>query len=196
MANIDAPRGFQPVNNVYGTVPLIEQFTVTASTTIYEGQPVALADTGLIVAATHTNALTGSWLGVAAHYVAGAATDRSLAVYVDVNQEYEMQADDASLTLITDYKGALFRITNVSAGSATLYHSKAEIDASSGTSLMGTAAGSVTPIRVERVSSQINNTAGVSFTKYIVKIAPPVMHRGMATVGVSGATTSIFKGVL
>jgi len=198
MANTDAPRGLQAINNPYGTVPLMEKFSVTASTTIYEGQPVALADTGLIVAASHTNALTGSWIGVASHYVAGAATDRSLIVYTDVNQEYEIQSDDASLTAITDYKGALFRFTNIAAGSGTLKHSKAEIDGSSATGVMGTAAGSVTPLRVERISAQINNELGASksWTKFLVKIAPPVMHRGMATVGVAGGTTSIFTGIL
>jgi hypothetical protein len=196
LANTDAARGLQPVNNPYGTVPILEKFTVTASTSIYQGQPVALADTGLIVAASHTNALTGSWIGVAAHGVTSAQTDKTLLVYSDPLQEFEMQSDDDSLTLITDYKGALFRVTGIATGSVTLLHSKAEIDGSSATGVSGKTNTDVTPLRIERISSQINNEAALSWTRYIVKIIPPVHHRGMASVGITGAATNLFKGVL
>jgi hypothetical protein len=187
MANIDAPLGFCPVRNEHGTVPYVESFQVSSGVEIFQHSPVALDGNGEVVAYTDTLALGGQLIGVAAHYVSSTQTDREILVYTDVNQEYELQADDATITSKGDSIGRLFRITNAAAGSSTTLQSTAEIDASSGASVTGTTAGTVTPIRIERESEQINNEKNVEFSRYIVRFLPGVMLRGISSVGL-GAT--------
>lgn len=186
MANLDAPLGFRPVRNESGNVPKLEPFQVSSGVEIFEGAPVCIDGNGEIVAYTDALALAGKVIGVAAHYVSSTQTDRELHVYTDINQEYELQADDATLASKGDSIGRLFRITNPAAGNATTLQSTAEIDASSGASVTGTTAGTLTPIRIERESEQIGNEKNVAFSRYVVRFIPPVMLRGMATIGAGG----------
>lgn len=195
MANIDAPVGMRPVKVEYGTAPKIEKFAVTDSVAIYQGAPVCLADTGLIVAYTNTLAAAGQVVGVASHYVSAAQADRTLLVYTDPGQVFEMQSDDATLTAVTDYRGGLFRFVNPAAGNTTTLQSKAEIDGSSGTSVTGATSTAVTPIRIEDVVVAPQNTigSGISWTRFLVRFILPVHHRGMGKVGIANST---FTGIL
>ena len=111
MANIDSPNGMRAVKAKYGTAPQRRKYLVKATTTIYENAPVCLNTTGNIVAFTTTLAIAGQVVGVADQYVASGATDRSIYVLDDVEQIFEMQSDDNSITALTDFLGKLFSIT-------------------------------------------------------------------------------------
>ena len=178
MSNLDAPLGFRAVENgVAGVVPRLRAYSAKASTAIYEGDLVAINSTGLVQGYSATDAIAGDLLGVAAHPVTAAQTDREILVYDDPEQLYEVQADDASLTVAADYLFKLFAPVTTS-GNTTTLQSKQELDASSGSSLFGTNTTTVRPIQVIAVSKAINNDEAVSFTKYIVKIADNAHIRG------------------
>jgi hypothetical protein len=160
-----------------------------------------LADTGLIVAYTNTLAIQGAVIGVAAHHVSTAATERTVAVFTDPGQLFEIQADDNSLTALTDYKGALFKMLTPSAGNVTTLQSKAELDASSATAVTGVTNTDITPLRVEAIATDPENVladplslgTNASFTRYQVRFIPPIHTRGMGSIGI-GATK--IKGIL
>lgn len=170
MANLDAPNGFRAVENgVAGTVPRLRKYTVKASTAIYEGDLVALNSTAQVIAYTTTDAAAGDLIGVAAHPVTSAQTDRNLLVYDDPEQVYEAQSDDNSLTAVADY---LFKFVKPisTTGNTTTLQSKHEIDGSSGTATTGVVATNIAPLQIIGVSGAINNTVNVSFTRYLCKI--------------------------
>jgi hypothetical protein len=182
MANLDAPFGFRPVENgVAGTVPRLRKYTVAASTAIYEGDLIGLNASGLVIAYTTTDAAAGDLIGVAAHHVpsggAGPSSDLSLLVYDDVEQIFEAQADDNSLTQLSDYLFKLVKPVSTT-GNTTTLQSKHEIDASSATATSGAAATNIAPLQIVGVSEAINNTANVSFTRYLCRILPAAHLRG------------------
>lgn len=195
MANSDAPFGFRPVENgVAGTVPRLREYTVAASTAIYEGDLVALNASGLVIAYTTTDAAAGDLIGVAAHHVpsggAGPSNDLSLLVYDDPNQIFEAQADDNSLTQVSDYLFKLVKPVKTT-GNTTTLQSKHEIDASSATAASGAAATNVAPLQIIDVSEAINNDKNVSFTRYLVQIIPDAHLRGPKAGTISTATRGI-----
>ena len=168
MANLDAPRGYRAVaNGVAGTTPRLNAYSVASGAAVFEGDIVALNASALLLPYTTTDALAGDIVGVAAHHGAASATE--VLVYDDPAQEYEVQSDDNSLTVVLDYTGLMFKPI-IATGNTTTLQSKHELDGSSATSIFGTAATNVTPIMVLRKSAAINNDANVSFTRYIVKI--------------------------
>ena len=172
MANTDAPFGLRPISTQAGTAPQMHTYTVASSVTIYEGQPVALDTSGTANTYTGTAAAGDRLLGAAAYYVAGAATDRTLHVYDDPTQEYEIQVDDNSVTLATALIGRNFSFTNVKSGNGTTLQSQAELDGSTGSTVSYNLT-VVHPIKGLRFSSDPeNDTSAVSWTKVIVKINP------------------------
>jgi len=185
MANIDSPNGMRAVVAKYGTAPRRRKYIVKASTAIYEGAPVCLNTTGNIVAYTGTLAIAGQVVGVADEYVSTTRTDRSIYVLDDSQQLFEMQSNDASLTLLTDYLGKLFQFTNATTGHTTLLHSKAEINGSVGTSVQGTLATQIWPIMIERESQAIGNTKKILHSRYQVRFIPKVHVFGDPPSGVT-----------
>jgi hypothetical protein len=191
MANLDAPNGFRAVENgVAGIVPRLRKYVVKAATAIYEGDLVALNSTAQVVGYTTTDAAAGDLIGVAAHPVTAAQSDRDLLVYDDPAQVFEVQADDASLTVAADYLFKCFKPV-ATTGSTTLLQSKQELDASTGTAASGAAATNVAPLQVIGVSEAINNVQGVSFTRYLVQILPDAHLRGAKAGTISTATRGI-----
>lgn len=185
MANIDSPNGMRAVRAKYGTAPERQKFLVKASTEIFEGAPVCFNTTGNIVAYTTTLAIKGMVAGVADEYVAAAQADRSIYVYHDANQLFEMQSDDNSLTALTDYLGKLFTFTNATTGHSTLLHSKAEIDGNTGTSVQGTAATNIQPIQIVKESEDIGNAKKILHSRYQVKFIPKVHAFGDPPAGIT-----------
>ena len=187
MANKDFPGGMVPVRNEAGTTPKLESFTAAASILIYQYMPVVLNGDGLVAIATHALLEDGLGIGVAAHTVSATATDRSILVYTDVDQEYEMQSDDTTLTGKGAAIGRLFRITSIGSGNATTLQSTAEIDGDTGASVTGgTGNGTdVTPIRIERESTAINNSpyATEGWGRFVVRFCTFAMIRGSAGAG-------------
>ena len=191
MANVDAPRGFVPVKNGSGTAPKIETFTAKDSVAIYEGSAVIIdQSTGKVDIYTDADGFLGNVLGVSAMYLPAARTDREIQVYTDINQEYELQADGSDITTIAGWFGLLFQLVNPSGGSTTTGHSTTEIDSGTAATITGgDASGNMTPIRIERVSEQINNEPNAEFTRYVVRFIFPVMLRGGGIVGLLDAYT-------
>ncbi len=185
MANTDFPNGMKAVRAEYGTAPERRKYTVKASTEIFENAPVCLNTTGALVAYTTTLALAGQIAGVANEYISTTQTDRSLFVLDDPNQVFEMQSDDATLTVLTDWLGKLFNFVNPTTGSATLFHSKAEIDGSSGTSVLGTLATTIQPIQIVEQSDQIGHTQDSTNSRFYVRFMPQVHFRGVPPSGVT-----------
>lgn len=194
--NINAPMGLRAVTNPNGDVPKLETFLAVPGTTFYEGQPVCISASGVLMPYTDARALAGGIIGVMANYIAAATVDREVQVYSDPNQVFAIQADDSSISNLAGYRGALFDVVNPTTGNATTLQSKCELDASSAGAVIGTNAGLLRPLQCLDVFKQINNVQNVSFTKYLVKFAPPVHHRAMGGVGAGvSADAVIFKGI-
>lgn len=193
--NIDAPMGLRAVTNPNGDTPKLETFSALPSTAFYEGQPVCIAASGVIVPYTDARAIAGTIIGVMSAPLASAATDRDVQVYSDPDQVFVIQADDSSISALAGYRGALFDMVNPTSGNATTLQSITELDASSASATIGTNAATLRPLLCLDVFKQVNNVQNVSFTKYLVKFAPPVHHRAMASVGISALGTATYKGV-
>lgn len=185
MANTDTPRGFNAIKAKYGTAPERTKYTVKASTEIFENAPVCLNTTGELVAYTNTLALAGQLAGVASQYISTTDTDRTLYVFDDPNQLFEIQTSDTAITALTDYLGKVFRMTNATTGSATLLHSKAEIDGSTKTSILGTNSTTVHPVHVVGQSDQIGHSDNAAHSKFIVRFVPDFHWKGKPATGVT-----------
>lgn len=185
MANIDSPNGMRAVKAKYGAAPQRRKYLVKAAVAIYEGAPVCLNTTGNIVAYTTTLAIKGQVVGVADQSVIAGAADRSCFVLDDPQQLFEMQSDDNTISLLTDYLGKVFTFTNATTGHTTLLHSKAEIDGSTGTSVLGTLATQIQPIMIEAESGAIGNEKKILHSRYQVRFIPKVHVFGDPPSGVT-----------
>lgn len=179
-SNLDIPFGFRAVENgVAGTVPRLREYTVKSSVAIYEGDLVGINSTGQIIGYTVTDADAGDIVGVAAHPVTAAATDRALLVYDDPEQIYEAQADDATLTNASLYLFKYFDIVKTT-GNTTTLQSKHEIDGDSGTAAL--AGGNVVQIIGPSLDSRNVISATSSWAKFLVRIVPQA-HIRSASAG-------------
>lgn len=113
MANADRPRGLEP----YGKVLRVQAYT--AGSAIYPGDPVALAADGKV-----DRSAGSAIIGVALSYAA--AEDAEVLVADHPDQQFVIQADDASINSVSEYGGNF----DIALGSAdTVYRkSQAELD--------------------------------------------------------------------
>ena len=185
MANKDFPGGMVPIRNESGTAPKLEPFTAAASIEIGQYAPLILDGDGKVALATHALLEDGMGIGVSAQYLSSTATDREILVFSDPDQEYEMQVDDATLTGKGEALGRLFRITSITSVNSTTGQCTAEIDGDTGASVTGgTGNGTdVTPIRIERASTAINNDAYAIWGRFVVRFCAFTMLRSNAGVG-------------
>jgi hypothetical protein len=140
MANKDQSKGLEP----YGKV--IHQGMYTAGATLYPGDMVKMADTGLLVACA---AGTAKCIGVALTH---ATSGNPIAVADAPEQEFSVQADDATVAAQTNI-GLNYNITVGTA--STLYRRSAmELDASTG------ATDSNLPLRAIRLAPAVDNAFG------------------------------------
>lgn len=133
--NVDAARGFVPVRNQNGTEPTISHYVAKDSTIVGAGALLAYDLTDETVSPFVGDGTDDAALvGVAVHGIAAATSDRTIAVYSDPYQEYEVQADDTSIADLGDIIGLFFPITNSAAETliGSRYVSTAEINAGSG----------------------------------------------------------------
>lgn len=193
--NINAPMGLRAAQGEYNAAPKLETFAAAVGQTFYEGEPVCISASGVIMKYTDARAIAGGVIGVMANYIPSSQTDRDCQVYSDPRQVFEIQADDSSISNLAGYRGALFDLVNPTTGNNTTLQSKCELDASSASATIGTNAATLRLVRVENVSKRIDNVQNVSFTTYLVRFVPPVHHRGMASVGFSLSGTATFKGI-
>lgn len=172
MANTDFPFGLRAITNQAGTAPQMHEYTAATAGTLYEGQPVAINTTGQVVAYSGTPTGGNRYLGVAVHHRGSSDTARTLLVYDDPEQEYEVQVDDNSVTLVGDLIGRNFSLTSISSGSGTTLQSKAEVDGSTGSTVAVTA-NTVHEVKGLRFSSDPqNDLSAVSWQRIIVKFNP------------------------
>lgn len=160
MANKDMAQGLRP----YGQMKHAGDYV--AGTTIYPGDLVRMADTGLLARAA---ADTSANIGVALNY---ATTGQKVLVSDDPEQEYIVQCDDATVAAQTNV-GLNYQIV-VGTASTLFKASRMQLDASSG------ATDSNLPLRILRLDPSIDNEFG-SKAEVIVKINNS--QRGNGTVG-------------
>lgn len=173
MANNNAPFGLRPVSNPAGTAPWVITFKADTGRAIYQGQLVNLITGGAGTAdkVEGWDGSTGTSLkaGVAAHYRATADSNRDIAVYVDPNQEYEIQVDDDTLADNADFVGVLFGVVNGEVGSTNTLQSSGELNGDSGTATFNNASAFLQGIRKVTDSEVDYTTAN---PRVIVKIHP------------------------
>ncbi len=183
MANLDAPAGFRAVRNSKGTAPRIEPY-IGAAGNLFEGAIMFLKDTGEVDIYSGTTLGRQAIVGALAAPLATAATDRTVFIYDDPDQEYEVQVDDNSVSLITDLIGANFAAINPTTGNATLLQSKAEIDGSSATTVNNST--TITPFRGLRFGQAPDDDPTLANNDIVVKINPNnhVFGGGTGDIGV------------
>ena len=168
MANLDAPLGFNPIRNPFGTTIPSDPYEVTASQGVAPGTICYLTDAGTIQAYTGTTLGAKAIIGAAMGSVASGATLRDVEVANHPDQEYEVQSDDNTLTLITDLIGANFAGVNIATVHTTLIQSRGEINGNTGTSINSATA--IRPFRGLRFSRAADDDAAQSFNNIVVKV--------------------------
>lgn len=136
MANIDAPFGLRALLNQAGTAPDIMEVEADAGgSSIGEGSLV------YIIAGTGTdNEVVDIWdgttdvpiLGAAVHQRATGDTTRTLLVYSDPEQRYEVQVDDGTITHASDLVGSHFTVTTPTGINSNTQQSTTELTGASG----------------------------------------------------------------
>jgi hypothetical protein len=169
MANLDGAKGFSPLRAPYGCEIPVEEFTAVTGITVYPGQILYLSATGEVDIWTGTATGRTSLLGAAVGYLPSTESDRSILVAHDPAQEYEVQTDDNSVTVVADVVGENFGATNLTSVNATTLRSLAEIDGSdSGVTNNST---SIRPFRALRVSrNQEGSDLSSSYANIVVRI--------------------------
>lgn len=139
MANIDAALGLRAVTSQAGTTPSMHEYEADAGgANIAEGQIVVL-----IAGSGTDNEVVNGWdgaagtgvnmIGVAAQKRLTADAARTLLVYDDPDQEYEIQVDDGSITHASDLVASLFAVIAATGRNTLTDQSTSELDGSSAT---------------------------------------------------------------
>ncbi len=133
-------RGFWPVVGSGGsTTPKVREYHVADATTnsIGQGHPVILEATGTV---TRLATIAGSslFVGVAAHFVSRSGTGRTVAVYDDPRQLFEVQLDDNSATNRAAIVGLNFRAVSANTYNSTTHQSMILLDGSLGAATSST----------------------------------------------------------
>ncbi len=168
MASVANPRGLRAINSgIAGTSPRLTEYTMTASKTVYEGEVVQLASTGLVTKVTlATGGAHLNLLGVAAHYVAATATTAyKVLVYDDPNQIYVVDSPMAAASNVQTLIGQRAFITNNSAGNGTTLQCKGAIASSTST-------GTNQVVKIIGFYNQIGNVIGTTNADFLVQILP------------------------
>ncbi len=183
MANRDAPMGMRALRNRNGSHPPVRQYDAVTSV-IAEGELVLLSTTGLAypIGAGYLASAADNILGVAAAVKSlktatqVSAGQSKVQVYVDPDQLYVLQSDDATLATITNYVGRNFALTNADNFNSTTGQSIAELDGSTG-SVSAAVGSDARPIQVVELHKAIGNAAnvsgtGISWADFVVRITP------------------------
>lgn len=175
MANLDGAKGFSPVRSPYGTDIPVDEYQAVTAISIYPGQLLYRTAAGLVNIWTGTATGYQQLLGAAVGYLPSTESDRSILVADSPDQEYEVQMDDNSATVVADLSGENFGATNLTAVNATALRSLAEIDGSdNGVTNNST---NIRPFRALRVSRNIEGSdLSSSWTNIVVRINPANHH--------------------
>lgn len=140
MANLDAPFGLRAITSRAGTVPQIHEYVADAGgNNIYAGSFVRIiagsgSDAEVVDGVASDTAPGLSLIGVAVHARLTTDTERTVLVYDDPDQEYEIQqdSDTSNLESASDFVGTRFTVVNGQDGSLTTRQSIMELDSTSG----------------------------------------------------------------
>jgi hypothetical protein len=170
MANLDAPRGFNPLRNPAGTTPAIAYYEAAAGEDIFIGTLCYLDNTAGEIYAFVDGVTTGvgQIVGVATNYVASGDTTRTVGVTSDPMQEYEIQCEANTITDIGDIVGQYFPPVNSETGSAATGRSAAELDDAEGNTSVATDE----VLLGLRLSGAINDDASLANNNVVVMVAP------------------------
>lgn len=183
MANRDTPMGLRALRDRNGSHPPVKTYDATTSV-IFEGQLVLISSTGLVAGHPAAGIATTSKkiVGVASHPKALtttaqiAAGNSKVKVYIDPNQQYLVQSDDASLDSLTDYVGRNFKVILPAGGNTTTGQSTMELDGSTGTSAEVASSSSMILNVVEKHNRPDNvvTTGGTASSNadFVVRINP------------------------
>jgi hypothetical protein len=100
MANADRPRGFIPVFHRFGGQIRANEYTVTASQTIFIGDPVIITNAGTV--SIGAASLTTTHLGISADYHSAAAAGTKIHVYDDPGIIFAVQTTNSITTTISN----------------------------------------------------------------------------------------------
>ncbi len=100
MANADKPRGFLPIRRLGGGDIVANEYTVTASQTIYMGDPVILTNAGTVSIGAASQ--TTTHLGISADWIKTAAAGSKIHVYDDPNILFMVQTTNSITTTISN----------------------------------------------------------------------------------------------
>jgi hypothetical protein len=169
MANLDGAKGFSPLRNPYGNEIPCEEFTAAATNVIYPGQILFQNASGLVRVWSGTATGYQQLVGAALGFKTAADADRKILVAHAPDQEYEVQTDDNTCTVVADCVGANFEGTNLTSVSTTRGISIAELDGSTATTVNTST--TIAPFRCIRISRAIEGSdVSTSWTRVVVRI--------------------------
>lgn len=155
MANLDAPRGFWPIRNLNGdSVFPTNAYYMTAASTIYVGDAVQMANTGLVLAAA---ASTENIVGVAAETITSPASSTSTKIMVYDSPHTVFGVQTVTGTSFTQTMVGNTAVLTATAGSATNGHSLME--AGIGT-VAASISASVAQMKILRLIERVDNALG------------------------------------
>lgn len=161
MANLDQQNGLKPYER------LIRARKYIAGSTVYPGDPVAIAADGQV-----DSSVTGPLLGVALNY---ATVGQDLMVADDPQQMFTVQAS-ASLAVTDVACNAALTLGTAS----TLYkRSACVLDASSAGTLATREA------KIVAIDESVNNAAGSTLVDVVIKINNHFLASGTGTAGIA-----------
>lgn len=184
MANVDAPRGLQPLTSPDGTIKVtLYPITVAYGTSLFRGDPVLMTTSGTVEIAT-TTIMLGAAIGFfdstrapLNYYVASTATQCYALVADDAMQEFVIQEDsDGGSLAITDMFGN--GTVTSGTGSSVTGESAYELDSSS---VDNTAANTLKVLRLHRVQGNAYGTNA----KYVVQPNNHQKNVGIVAVGLA-----------
>ncbi len=117
MANVDKPRGFEPIGHLAGGEIRAHPFVVTASQTIFIGDPVIITSAGTVsICAANMDAIG---LGISADWITTATAGDVIHVYCDPNILFKVQTTDSITTTVDNVFNTADMITYAAGNTTT-----------------------------------------------------------------------------
>ncbi len=181
MANPNAPFGFRLMRNQNGDHPRVRPYTASASVAIGAGAIVNLNSDGTVSVWGGTALNRLKLLGEAITPMTTSATDRTVFVADNPDEEYLVQCDDKSVTNANGLIGRFFAGASMTSRNSTLNQSISVLDASSGTSVNNSTTLAV--FQGLRFSGEVGNVATQTYARVVVRINPVNHILGTAVAG-------------
>lgn len=182
MANPNSPFGFRVVRNQNGDHPRVRPYTASSSVNIGTGAILNLNTDGTVSVWGGTILNRNRLIGEATTPMTSSATDRTVFVADNPDEEFVVQLDDKSVTNIGGLVGRFFAGVSMTSRNSTLNQSISQLDASSGTSVNNSTTLAV--FQGLRFQGEVGNVATQSFAQVVVRINRVNHILGNAVLGV------------